>query len=113
MATYGYTAYGNDDDSEYTGIDKPVATDPTREPYNACRFYGKRWDVDSQTYDMGFRDYRPDINRLLQPPFPVGQITRPGHRRPLHAGGEDRTGRAGPRCLVRRDQVHPTRPVGR
>ncbi|WP_316959316.1 RHS repeat-associated core domain-containing protein [Streptomyces sp. TRM68367] len=57
-------SYGNDDDSEYTGIDKPVATDPTREPYNAYRFNGKRWDVDSQTYDMGFRDYRPDINRF-------------------------------------------------
>nr|WSY52321.1 DNRLRE domain-containing protein [Streptomyces sp. NBC_00886] len=62
--TYGYTAYGNDDGSEFSGVDQPNATDPTQEPYNPYRFNAKRWDVSSGTYDMGFRDYAPDLNRF-------------------------------------------------
>jgi RHS repeat-associated protein len=61
-ATYGYTAYGNNDTSEFTGIDKPDTTDPTKEPYNAYRFNAKRWDQSSGTYDMGFRNYDPGLN---------------------------------------------------
>jgi RHS repeat-associated protein len=61
-ATYGYTAYGNNDTTEFTGIDKPVATDPTKTPYNAYRFNAKRWDAASGTYDMGFRTYDPGLN---------------------------------------------------
>jgi RHS repeat-associated protein len=64
-ATYGYTAYGKNDDAQFTGIDKPDATDPTKEPYNAYRFNAKRWDQNSQSYDMGFRDYSPGLNRFL------------------------------------------------
>ncbi|WP_253911450.1 DNRLRE domain-containing protein [Streptomyces sp. CNQ-509] len=64
-ATYGYTAYGNDDDSEFTGIDKPDAGNPDQEPYNPYRFNSKRWDEPSGTYDMGFRDYDPALNRFL------------------------------------------------
>ncbi|WP_328415184.1 hypothetical protein OG470_22535 [Micromonospora sp. NBC_00389] len=64
-ATYGYTAYGNDDTNQFTGIDKPDSTDPTKEPYNAYRFNSKRWDQASGTYDMGFRDYSPRLNRFL------------------------------------------------
>ncbi|MEV0171099.1 DNRLRE domain-containing protein [Streptomyces sp. NPDC050803] len=63
-ATYGYTAYGSDDTSEYTGIDKPDAADPTKEAYNAYRYNAKRWDAQSGTYDMGFRDYSPGLNRF-------------------------------------------------
>ncbi|MGW7358049.1 golvesin C-terminal-like domain-containing protein [Streptomyces sp. NPDC054802] len=63
-ATYGYTAYGKDDDSEFTGIDKPNAADPTKEAYNPYRFNAKRWDAQSGTYDMGFRDYNPGLNRF-------------------------------------------------
>ncbi|WP_426405359.1 DNRLRE domain-containing protein [Streptomyces sp. R-07] len=63
-ATYGYTAYGNEDRSEFTGIDKPDATDPTKEPYNSYRYNAKRWDSQSGTYDMGFRDYDPGLNRF-------------------------------------------------
>ncbi|MFC8223678.1 hypothetical protein ACFUTY_36615 [Streptomyces sp. NPDC057362] len=29
-ATYGYTAYGSNDNSGFTGIDKPDTTDPTK-----------------------------------------------------------------------------------
>jgi RHS repeat-associated protein len=61
-ATYGYTAYGANDTSEFTGIDKPDAVDPTKQPYNAYRFNAKRWDATSGTYDMGFRDYDPGLN---------------------------------------------------
>jgi RHS repeat-associated protein len=63
-ATYGYTAYGTDDKSEFTGIDKPDAADPTKEAYNPYRFNAKRWDAQSGTYDMGFRDYNPGLNRF-------------------------------------------------
>ncbi|MFF4828063.1 DNRLRE domain-containing protein [Streptomyces sp. NPDC001312] len=63
-ATYGYTAYGNDDKSEFTGIDKPNTADPTKEAYNPYRFNAKRWDAQSGTYDMGFRDYNPGLNRF-------------------------------------------------
>ncbi|MFF0204374.1 DNRLRE domain-containing protein [Streptomyces sp. NPDC005017] len=64
-ATYGYTAYGSDDESEFTGIDKPDAGDPAKEEYNAYRYNSKRWDSRSETYDMGFRDYSPDLNRFV------------------------------------------------
>ncbi|MDW5330745.1 DNRLRE domain-containing protein [Plantactinospora sp. KLBMP9567] len=63
-ATYGYTAYGNEDKSEFTGIDKPDPADLTKEQYNSFRFNGKRWDPNSETYDMGFRDYSPGLNRF-------------------------------------------------
>jgi RHS repeat-associated protein len=64
-ATYGYTAYGQNDDTSFTGVDKPTATDPTKEPYNFYRFNAKRFDPASGTYDMGFRDYDPGLNQFL------------------------------------------------
>ncbi|WP_154937200.1 DNRLRE domain-containing protein [Micromonospora palomenae] len=64
-ATYGYTAYGKNDDAQFTGIDKPDTADPTKEPYSAYRFNSKRWDQASGSYDMGFRDYDPGLNRFL------------------------------------------------
>ncbi|MBM9623983.1 DNRLRE domain-containing protein [Streptomyces zhihengii] len=63
-ATYGYTAYGSNDTSEFTGIDKPEAADPTKEEYNSYRYNAKRWDAQSGTYDMGFRNYDPGLNRF-------------------------------------------------
>ncbi|WP_380701734.1 RHS repeat domain-containing protein, partial [Salinithrix halophila] len=64
-ATYGYTAYGKNDEDEFTGVDKPDAQDPTKEPYNVYRFNSKRWDPSTGKYDMGFRDYDPGNNRFL------------------------------------------------
>ncbi|MEU8299831.1 DNRLRE domain-containing protein [Micromonospora sp. NPDC048909] len=64
-ATYGYTAYGKDDESQFTGVDKPGATPEGEEPYNAFRFNASRWDAGSGTYDMGFRNYDPGLNRFL------------------------------------------------
>ncbi|WP_336605870.1 DNRLRE domain-containing protein [Streptomyces sp. BA2] len=63
-ATYGYSAYGSDDKADFTGIDKPDAGDPTKDAYNPYRFNSKRWDAASATYDMGFRDYSPGLNRF-------------------------------------------------
>ncbi|RKR87797.1 intein/RHS repeat-associated protein [Micromonospora pisi] len=64
-ATYGYTAYGKDDESQFTGVDKPGAAAEGEEPYNAFRFNASRWDSGSGTYDMGFRNYDPGLNRFL------------------------------------------------
>jgi RHS repeat-associated protein len=64
-ATYGYTAYGKDDESQFTGVDKPGAAPEGEEPYNAFRFNASRWDAGSGTYDMGFRNYDPGLNRFL------------------------------------------------
>ncbi|WP_327584612.1 DNRLRE domain-containing protein [Nonomuraea sp. NBC_00507] len=65
-ATYGYTAYGKNDDKLFTGVDKPDPVDPTaKEEYNPYRFNAKRWDNSTGMYDMGFRDYNPGLNRFL------------------------------------------------
>ncbi|GAA2418578.1 hypothetical protein GCM10010404_91470 [Nonomuraea africana] len=65
-ATYGYTAYGSNDDKLFTGVDKPDPADPTaKEEYNPYRFNAKRWDNSTGMYDMGFRDYNPNLNRFL------------------------------------------------
>ncbi|MFC5264964.1 polymorphic toxin-type HINT domain-containing protein [Kribbella qitaiheensis] len=64
-STYGYTAYGKNDDDRFTGVDKPEAQNPGKEPYNVYRFNAKRWDQSSESYDMGFRDYSPGLNRFL------------------------------------------------
>ncbi|MEV6867420.1 DNRLRE domain-containing protein [Streptosporangium subroseum] len=65
-ATYGYTAYGSNDDTLFTGVDKPDPVDPTaKEEYNPYRFNAKRWDNSTGMYDMGFRDYNPGLNRFL------------------------------------------------
>jgi RHS repeat-associated protein len=64
-ATYGYTAYGEDDTDAFTGVDKPDPANPDTEPYNVFRYTGKRLDKASGTYDMGFRDYNPGLNRFL------------------------------------------------
>ncbi|MFF2941201.1 DNRLRE domain-containing protein [Streptomyces niveus] len=64
-ATYGYTAYGSDESGLFTGADKPDAQNPAAEPYNEYRYNGKRYDAASGTYDMGFRNYDPGLNRFL------------------------------------------------
>ncbi|WP_247695337.1 RHS repeat-associated core domain-containing protein, partial [Streptomyces sp. B93] len=64
-ATYGYTAYGSDDEGRFTGADKPDSGDPEKEPYNEYRYNAHRYDDGSGTYDMGFRNYDPGLNRFL------------------------------------------------
>lgn len=68
-ATYGYTAYGADDVSQDTGVDKNTGNGATgtttANPYNVYRFNAKRIDTDTANYDMGFRTYDPGLNRFL------------------------------------------------
>ncbi len=68
-ATYGYTAYGKNDDKAFTGVDKPDPANPDKEPYNFYRFNSKRWDPASKQYDMGFRDYNPGLKPLYHPGY--------------------------------------------
>jgi RHS repeat-associated protein len=63
--TYGYTAYGKDDNQQFTGADKPDPANPDKPQDNVYRFNAKRWDAAAGTYDMGFRDYDPGLNRYL------------------------------------------------
>jgi hypothetical protein len=55
-ATYGYTAYGQDDTSQFTGKDKPGGQPAGAAPYNAYRFNADRSDGPGG-YSMGFRNY--------------------------------------------------------
>jgi RHS repeat-associated protein len=64
-ATYGYTAYGKNDDASFTGVDTPDPQDPTKEPYNLYRYTAKRFDPASGRYDLGFRDYDPGLNQFI------------------------------------------------
>jgi RHS repeat-associated protein len=64
-ATYGYSAYGSDDEKQFTGADKPDAASPDKEQYNDHRYNAARHDDGSGTYDMGFRNYDPGLNRFL------------------------------------------------
>ncbi|MEU4564706.1 DNRLRE domain-containing protein [Actinoplanes sp. NPDC023936] len=77
-ATYGYTAYGSDDASQFTGADKPGAAGSSQEPYNAFRFNASRWDAGSGTYDMGFRNYDPGLNRFLTRDYYGGALSDMG-----------------------------------
>ena len=64
-ATYGYTAYGQNDIQLFTGVDKPDPANPDKKPYNTYRFNAKRLDPATGDYDMGARDYSPERNRFL------------------------------------------------
>ncbi|WP_351228638.1 RHS repeat-associated core domain-containing protein [Streptomyces sp. NPDC002133] len=137
-ATYGYTAYGNNDATEFTGIDKPEAGQPDKEEYNPYRFNAKRWDAQSGTYDMGFRDYNPGLNRFTTRDMYNGALAdmslgadplhqqplglhrrKPGERRrtrrPLVRASRARLlGGGGPGALpLRRDSGGPAGPSGR
>lgn len=46
-------------------MDAPGARPEGEGPYNAFRFNASRWDAASGTYDMGFRNYDPGLNRFL------------------------------------------------
>jgi RHS repeat-associated protein len=74
ITTYGYTAYGNNDTAEFTGVDAPGAGTPGDEPYNVYRYSAKRFDTASGTYDMGFRNYDPGLNRFLSRDMYTGAL---------------------------------------
>jgi RHS repeat-associated protein len=64
--TYGYTAYGSLDKEMTTGPDAEGNQQYNpNELHNPYRYSAKRWDNHTQSYDMGFRNYSPDLNRFL------------------------------------------------
>ncbi|WP_224749800.1 RHS repeat-associated core domain-containing protein [Polycladospora coralii] len=63
-ATYGYTMYGENQKEAFTGVDKIDEANPDKAMYNPYRYTGKRWDDETETYDMGFRNYNPSIARF-------------------------------------------------
>jgi RHS repeat-associated protein len=66
-STYRYTAYGQPDKTGTTGDDEVIDNDPAKNAdiVNPYRFNSKRFDGASGTYDMGFREYNPSINRFV------------------------------------------------
>ncbi len=102
-ATYGYTAYGKDDESDFTGIDKPDAADPTEEAYNPYRFNSKRWDAQSGTYDMGFRDYSPGLNRFTSRDMYNGALADMGLGADPYTGNRYAFGGGNPTSFIELD----------
>ena len=68
-STYGYSAYGQDNTSQDTGVDKNTGSGAsgttTTQPYNVYRFNSDRIDDTTGNYNMGFRNYDPSLNRFL------------------------------------------------
>src|SRR5438445_650072 len=65
-ATYGYTAYGQPVAAQFTGADKSNASPGAAvQPFSAYRYNAMRWDSSSGQYDMGFRNYAPNLNQFL------------------------------------------------
>ncbi|MET9163306.1 DNRLRE domain-containing protein [Streptomyces cellulosae] len=102
-ATYGYTAYGKDDESEFTGIDKPETADPAEEAYNPYRFNSKRWDAQSGTYDMGFRDYSPGLNRFTSRDMYNGALADMGLGADPYTGNRYAFGGGNPTSFIELD----------
>ncbi|MEI8411512.1 MULTISPECIES: RHS repeat-associated core domain-containing protein [unclassified Kribbella] len=65
-STYRYIAYGQADKTGITG-DDAIMDDPAADAdiVNPYRFNSKRFDGATGTYDMGFREYNPGLNRFL------------------------------------------------
>ncbi|WP_133787558.1 hypothetical protein [Kribbella sp. VKM Ac-2571] len=92
-STYGYTAYGKNDDDRFTGVDKPEAQNPGKEPYNVYRFNAKRRDQSSAMCDMGFRDGESAGSEARLPGWWWAVLWSDARRRgcrrrpPVHLGG--------------------------
>jgi RHS repeat-associated protein len=65
-STYRYTAYGQPDKIGTTGEDA-ITGNPNQDAdiVNPYRFNSKRINGATGTYDMGFREYNPSLNRFL------------------------------------------------
>lgn len=65
-STYRYTAYGQADKTGTTGDDAITGNaNQDADVVNPYRFNSKRFDGATGTYDMGFREYNPGLNRFL------------------------------------------------
>ncbi|MFI7064666.1 RHS repeat-associated core domain-containing protein, partial [Kribbella sp. NPDC050124] len=100
-STYRYTAYGQPDKIGTTGDDKIKDNDPAANAdiVNPYRFNSKRFNGATGTYDMGFREYNPSLNRFLSRDYYDGALkdlalgTDPWNtNRYMFAGGNPITG---------------------
>ena len=66
-ATYGYTTHGRDIASMFTGLDKPDQENPLKVAVNVYRFNAQPLDQTSGNYEIGFRDFSPNVSRFLTP----------------------------------------------
>ncbi|WP_370353586.1 RHS repeat-associated core domain-containing protein [Kribbella sp. VKM Ac-2571] len=75
-STYRYTAYGQPDKMGTTGDDE-IKDDATLDAdiVNPYRFNSGRFDGATNTYDMGFREYNPGLNRFLTRDMFDGALT--------------------------------------
>ncbi|TCC03977.1 DNRLRE domain-containing protein [Kribbella soli] len=75
-STYRYTAYGQADKTGTTGDDAIFDNDPAKNAdiVNPYRFNSKRFDGATGTYDMGFREYNPGLNRYLSRDYYNGAL---------------------------------------
>ncbi|MFI6826993.1 RHS repeat-associated core domain-containing protein [Kribbella sp. NPDC050241] len=65
-STYRYTAYGQADQAGTTGDDAITGNaNQDADIVNPYRFNSKRFNGATGTYDMGFREYNPGLNRFL------------------------------------------------
>lgn len=74
-STYRYTAYGQADKTGTTG-DDAITGNPVEDAdiVNPYRFNAKRYDGATSTYDMGFREYNPGLNRFLSRDYYNGAL---------------------------------------
>ncbi|TDO52988.1 RHS repeat-associated protein [Kribbella sp. VKM Ac-2571] len=76
-STYRYTAYGQADKVGTTGDDAIFDNDPAKNAdiVNPYRFNSSRFNGATDTYDMGFREYNPGLNRFLTRDMFNGALT--------------------------------------
>jgi RHS repeat-associated protein len=74
-STYRYTAYGQPDKIGTTGEDA-ITGNPNQDAdiVNPYRFNSKRINGATGTYDMGFREYNPTLNRFLSRDYYDGAL---------------------------------------
>jgi RHS repeat-associated protein len=74
-STYRYTAYGQADKVGTTGDDAITGiASQDADVVNPYRFNSKRFDGATGTYDMGFREYHPGLNRYLSRDYYNGAL---------------------------------------
>ncbi|WP_165949444.1 RHS repeat-associated core domain-containing protein, partial [Kribbella turkmenica] len=74
-STYRYTAYGQPDRVGTTGDDAITGTPgQDADVVNPYRFNSKRFNGATGTYDMGFREYNPALNRFLSRDYYDGAL---------------------------------------
>lgn len=77
-ATYGYDAYGDEDKDLTTDSEEASGATGNKDPLNAFRYTGKRYDTGSDSLDMGARRFSPDVGRFMQRDQYMGALSNLG-----------------------------------